>query len=281
MIVGHGAAGLGGSITGVANLGMYDMPCIAACNDAIWAGLRRLLRDAGIAGVPETLERTAAPSELWQAPNLLLAQICGYPMLALGDAVQLVATPVYDIQGCKGPLYRSLVVVADRVAANTVPELRGLRAAVNDWGSNSGMNTFRAAVAPHAGGRPFFAEVVTTGGHLLSLAALREGRADVATIDCVTYGLTARHRPDLLAGTRVIDETAATPGLPLITGSATPPQTLAALQQALRGVLGDPGLAWPRAGLGLAGFANVPREAYATIADLEHEAVALGYPTLA
>ncbi len=281
MIVGDGAAGLGSSIVGVASLGMYDMPWIAACNDAIWVGLRQRLRDAGIAGAPETLERAAAPSELWQAPHLLLAQICGYPMLALGDAVQLVATPVYDIQGCKGPFYRSLVVVADRVAANSVQELRGLRAAVNEWNSNSGMNTFRAAVAPHAGGRAFFAEVVKTGGHLLSLAALREGRADVAAIDCVTYGLTARHRPDLLAGTRVIDATAATPGLPLITGAATPPRTFAALQQALRGVLADPGLAWPRAGLGLAGFANLPREAYATIADLEHEAVALGYPTLA
>lgn len=273
-----GAATVG---LGVASLGMYDMPWVAACNDAIWAGLRRRLREADVAGVPEALERTVPPRQIWRAPNLLLAQICGYPLLALGDAVQLVATPVYDIQGCKGPFYRSLVVVADRVAADSVRELRGLRAAVNEWNSNSGMNTFRAAVAPHAGGRPFFAKVVTTGGHMLSLAALREGRADVAAIDCVTYGLTARHRPDLLAGTRVIEETAATPGLPLVTAAATPARTLAALQRALRGVLADPALAWPRAGLGLAGFANVPRDRYATIADLEREAEALGYPALA
>ena len=281
MTAGRDVAGSASAGLGVASLGMYDMPWIAACNDAIWVGLRRRLREEGIAGVPEALERSVPPHQLWRGPNLLLAQSCGYPLLALGDAVQLVATPVYDIQGCEGAFYRSLVVVADRVAADSVQELRGLRAAVNEWNSNSGMNTFRAAVAPHAGGRPFFAEVVTTGGHMLSLAALREGRADVAAIDCVTYGLTARHRPDLLAGTRVIEETASTPGLPLITGAATPARTLAALRQALRDVLADPGLAWPRAGLGLAGFANVPRDRYATIADLEHEADALGYPTLA
>ena len=265
----------------LASLGMYDMPWLAASNQAIWAWLRDRLRAAGIPDVPESLDRTMPLRDVWRSQNLLLAQTCGYPLLTLGDSVQVVATPNYDLRGCEGPLYRSLLVVAERVAAEAVGELRGLRAAVNDWDSNSGMNAFRAAVAPHAGSGVFFSEVLTTGGHMQSLAALREGRADVAAIDCVSHGLTARHRPELLRGTRVIGETAAFPGLPLITAAGTTEDTMAALRLALRALVASPDMAWHRAALGLTGFAVLPREAYATIGALEHAAAALGYPRLA
>ena len=265
----------------IASLGMYDIPWLAASNDAVWAGLRDRLRASGIADVPEALERAMPVEDTWRSPDLLLAQTCGYPLLAMGDAVQVVASPTYDLRGCEGPLYCSLLVVSERVPAEAAQELRGLRAAVNDWQSNSGMNAFRAVIAPHAGGGRFFAEVVTTGNHLLSLAALRDGRADVAAIDCVSYGLVARHRPELLRGTRVIGETPPLPGLPLITAAAMPPETVAALRRALRGLVADPNLAWHRAALGLVGFAVLPREAYAPIAAMERDAIAQGYPTLA
>lgn len=265
----------------IASLSMYDMPWLTASNNAIWAGLRDRLRASGVRGVPEALERTLPLRDIWRAPDLLLAQTCGYPLLALGDAVQLVATPTYDLRGCEGPLYRSLLVVAGRIPAEAVGELRGLRAAVNDWESNSGMNAFRAVVAPQAGAASFFAEVVTTGGHMMSLAALRDGSADVAAIDCVSYGLAARHRPELLRGTRVIGETAAIPGLPLVTAAATPPDTVVALQRALRALVADPNLAWHRAALGLTGFAVLPRKAYDVIGAMERAAVASGYSRLA
>ncbi len=270
----------------IASLGMYDMAWLAASNQAIWAWLRDRLRASGLRDVPSSLETDMPLWDIWRSPDLLLAQTCGYPLLTLGESVQVVATPTYDLRGCEGPLYRSLLVVAERVPAEAIGELRGLRAAVNDWDSNSGMNAFRAAIAPHAGAAPggngsFFSEVVTTGGHMLSLAALRDGRADVAAIDCVSHGLTARHRPELLRGTRVIGETAAIPGLPLITASGAGQGTMAALRNALRALVASPDMAWHRAALGLTGFAVLPREAYASIGAMEDAAVALGYPRLA
>ena len=280
----------------LASLGMYDMAWLTASNQAIWAWLRDRLRALGVRDAPDALETDMPLWDVWRSPDLLLAQTCGYPLLTLGDAVQVVATPTYDLRGCEGPLYRSLLVVAERVSAEAIGELRGLRAAVNDWDSNSGMNAFRAAIAPHAGGPRdgtpsdtalpasdgrFFAEIVTTGGHMMSLAALRDGVADVAAIDCVSHGLTARHRPGLLRGTRVIGETAAIPGLPLITAAGTGQDTVAALRSALRALVASSDMAWHRAALGLTGFAVVPRETYATIGAMEDAAVALGYPRLA
>ncbi len=269
----------------LASLGMYDMAWLAASNRTIWAWLRDRLRASGVREAPDTLEDHMPLWDIWRSPDLLLAQTCGYPLLTLGDAVQMVATPTYDLRGCEGPLYRSLLVVAARVSAESIGELRGLRAAVNDWDSNSGMNAFRAAIAPHAGAARadggFFAEVVTTGGHMLSLAALRDGRADVAAIDCVSYGLTARHRPELLRGTRVIGETAAIPGLPLITAAGTGKDTVLALRGALRALIASPEMAWHRATLGLTGFAVLPRATYDSIGAMEDAAVALGYPRLA
>ncbi len=264
----------------IASLGMYNMPWLTESNDAVWDWLRDRLRASGVRQVPGALETGMPLWDVWRSPDLLLAQTCGYPLLALGNSVQVVATPTYDLRGCEGPLYRSLLVVAERIPAEAIGELRGLRAAVNDWDSNSGMNAFRAVVAPHAGDGSFFAEVVTTGSHMLSLAALCEGSADVAAIDCVSYGLAARHRPELLRGTRVIGETAAIPGLPLITAAATPQDTVVALRRALRGLVANPDLAWHRAALGLTGFAMLPRDAYALVGVMEHTAGALGYSRL-
>jgi len=83
------------------------------------------------------------------------------------------------------------------------------------------MNLFRAAVAPLARARPFFASVTRTGGHLASLRALAIDRsADVAAIDCVTFAFVREHLPELANGVRVIGFTGDAPGLPFITSNA-------------------------------------------------------------
>ena len=52
---------------------------------------------------------------------------------------------------------------------------RGGVAALNAWDSNSGMNLFRAAIAPLAGGTPFFGAVVATGSHAAERRGGRRG----------------------------------------------------------------------------------------------------------
>ncbi len=95
------------------------------------------------------------------------------------------------------------------------------------------MNLLRHAVAPLADGRPFFASVVETGGHLASLEALLDDRADVAAIDCVTFAFVLDHLPQLARGVVEIGIDAESPGLPLIASKRVPPDGIEALRSAL------------------------------------------------
>ena len=262
----------------VATLGMYDFPWLREATDALWAELRERLRAAGMADVPDALDRTRSLREIWRDPALLLAQTCGYPLVTeLSGLVQVVATPIYDFPGCEGVLHRSFVVVRGDEPARSLAAMRGRRCAINGRDSNTGMNLLRVLVAPLAGGRRFFSEVIETGAHLESLRAVREGRADVAAIDCVTFGLASRHQPALLVGIRVLTETTATPGLPFVTSITTPTTDLAALRYALAGTVGGPA----GAAVGVLSIEILDVMSYASVVALEREALATEYGTLA
>lgn len=267
----------------LASLAMYcDPPPVRAATRQLWAHVRDSLRGAGLAGVPDLLDETIAHDTAWLEPNLLLAQTCGYPFASrLRRKVRLVATPWYDHAGCDGPFGGSFVVVRADEPAGSIADLRGRRAAINDRGSNSGSNLLRALVAPHAHGGRFFAEVVKTGGHLASLAAIETGIADVAAIDCVTWGNIRRHAPERLEAFRILCETAKTPGLPFITRAAASDGEVRALRTALDHALADPAMAEARHMLGLSGFSILTEADYDAVLKLERDAVASGYPTIA
>ena len=265
-----------------ASLGMYDFPWLAAACDTFWQAMVRQLTAAGLADVPERLDRSRPLGAIWRDPQLLLAQTCGYPLVTgLGRAVTVVATPCYEAFGCDGASHRSLIVVPAGSAATDLAQLRGARAAINGRDSNSGMNLLRALVAPLSDRGRFFGEVVTTGAHLASLAALREGRADVAAIDCVNHALVARDRPALLEGTRVMTVSAASPALPLITAASCPQAEVHALREALRACIADPALAAVRERLLLRDVVVLPDDAYAVVEALAATARDAGYAELA
>ena len=265
-------------MTRAASLGMYELPWLIEATDALWAELRSSLRAANVAGVPDALDRSRPLAVLWRDPALLLGQTCGYPLVTeLAGAVQIVATPVYAFRGCAGPMHRSFVLVRANDAAPSLAALRNRRCALNNRDSNTGMNLLRALVAPLTKAQPFFASVIETGSHLGSIEAVSTGRADVAAIDCVTYGLAERDRPALLRGLRVLTATAATPGLPFITSARTPPADLSALRSALGHAASGPAAA----ALGWSGIEILDDAAYGTVATLEREAATAGYPELA
>jgi ABC-type phosphate/phosphonate transport system substrate-binding protein len=217
----------------------------------------------------------------WQRPDLLLSQTCGYPLVnALHERVQLVGTPVFEVDGCESGTYRSVLVTGSHTDAVSLAQCRGLRAAFNDDDSNSGMNLFRHAVAPLAHGKPFFAGVLKTHEHLASLRALVVDRtADVAAIDCVTFAFVREHLPALAAGVRVIGVTRAAPALPFIASKTLDAHALDLLTHALHETVHrDPALA---ARLRLKGFVSLGRTDYDVIHQIEHEARDLGYPLLA
>lgn len=265
-----------------ASLPMYDLPEARAATDAWWQGLARAFRAEGVGDVPDRLTHDPTLPDHWTAPDLLFSQTCGYPLThALAGRVRLVATPRYRAHGCSGARYCSLLVVAEDSPATALDDLRGRRCAYNSADSQSGYNTLRAAVAPLARNGRFFAAALRTGGHRFSIAAVARGEADICAVDCVTHALLARHAPSALAGTRVLGETAAAPGLPYVTAGSADDDLVARLRAGLERALADSSLAAVRDDLLIAGVDVLPLAAYDAVLEMEGAAAAAGYATLA
>jgi len=273
-------------MTTLVSLPMYNFPEMRAANARFWEALRGLLLEAGLKDAPEALvfERGPVPERL--ETTLLFSQTCGYPLETVfkGQAIRLGA-PLYDMPGCDAspgwPTHRAFFLVREDSPAQSLVDLEGCVFLLNSLVSNSGMNLPRRTLAEIAGGKPFFRQVIETGGHPASLERLIRGEGDVASIDCVTYGFWRHYRPEAAAQVRILAETPVSPAIPFVTSVATPPPVVDMLRAALHTLGTEPRYAAVRAGLKIAGIADVPDAAYEGLLDYEREAAALGYPALA
>ncbi|MBX5204076.1 PhnD/SsuA/transferrin family substrate-binding protein [Rhizobium sp. NZLR1] len=267
----------------LASLAMYiSPPPVAEATTMFWSFLRNTLRDEGVEDVPEALDEQVRYDEAWRHPDLLLAQTCGYPYVKhLRGKVRLVATPIYGHPGCDGPDKCSFIIVGRDADARSLEDLRGAKAAINEPDSNSGVNLLRASVAPLSRDGRFFSSVVETGGHRNSIDAVASGIADVAAIDCVTYGNTLRFDPERLSGVRVLAETVKGPGLPFITRASATDAEVGVLCRALERAAAEPALAKARDALSLKGFEVLSDTDYQPLADLERDAHDLNYSVIA
>lgn len=266
----------------LASLAMYvSPPPVAQATRAFWSALGARIRGYGL-DAPVALDDDVRYDEAWLRPDLLFGQTCGYPYVRhLRGKVQLVATPVYGLPGCDGPLKCSFVIVNTKSPVTSVEALRGSRAAINEPGSNSGYNLLRHFIAPHAVEGHFFASVIETGGHRASIDAVASGKVDIAAIDCVTFGNTLRFDPDRVAGVRILAQTAKGPGLPFITSTSTSAKNLAILRRALEEAISDPDLAEVCDTLSLRGISLLGDADYEILAELDREAARHGYPAIA
>jgi ABC-type phosphate/phosphonate transport system substrate-binding protein len=211
-----------------------------------------------------------------------MSQTCGYPLTHwLKGRVRSIGTPVYSAPFCEGPRYRSLIVVRSDDPVSSVADLRGRRAAYNATDSQSGYNAFRHMVAPFAADARFFEQVLETGSHANALRAVRDGRADAASLDCITFALLGRADPAAVAGIRVLATTASAPGLPIVTSADTSDADIGRLRAGWKGALSDPALAGCRSALMLSGFEVLDPAVYEEIPLMEAQAKARGYPRLA
>ncbi|MBO0735791.1 MAG: PhnD/SsuA/transferrin family substrate-binding protein [Alphaproteobacteria bacterium] len=135
---------------------------------------------------------------------MLFSQTCGYPLETVfkEQAVRLGA-PVYDVPGCSGPTHRAFFVVRENSPVRSLADLRGSVFLLNSPVSNSGMNLPRRTLAEIAGGKPFFREVIETGGHPASLERLLRDEGDAASIDNVIYAFWRKYRPEAAARVRM------------------------------------------------------------------------------
>lgn len=264
-----------------ASLPMYDLPGLRDATDAWWAALRDRLRGAGFNNVPQRRTAITDRETHWTDPKLVFSQTCGFPLLyRLGHRVQLVATPVYDVEGCDGPHYSSVVLVRAIDGLRGLEDLRGLTVAFNGEDSQSGYNCLRSMVAPLARAGRFFGGAVLSGAHLNSAGAVAAGDADVCAVDCVTWQL-ARQTGIAPAGLTVLAISPQAPALPYITSAVRPPEEVQVLRDVLSEMCSAPELAGVRESLRISGVAFLDRSAYQPVSTMHDEAIRAGYPVLA
>ena len=265
-----------------ASLPMYNFPGMRGVNAAFWAALAPLLREAGVAEVPQGLsfERAPVPDDI--GAEVLFTQTCGYPLQTIYQGqYRLLARPCYDAAGCSGSTHSAFIMVPQDSPARTVENLRGKRFALNSLQSNSGMSLPRRMLAPLARGKPFFGEVITTGGHGASLKLLQAGGADCASIDCLTIAFAQDYQPEMVAGLRILAQTPPSPAIPFVTSARTDDETVEALQRCLFRLSDDPACRPALDGLRIARIEPAEESEYRAMMAYEREAAELGYPAIA
>ena len=252
----------------MSNLLAFPMYAVnRADNDVLWRAVHALLLARGVPvgdlvpGIPEENLLTH-----WQQPGLILSQTCGYPLVTQLPDVQVVGCFHYAAPGCEGSAYRSLLVVREEDKHLRVDDFRGRRVVCNAPDSQSGYNVLRKRIAPEVLDR-YFTHVSFSGSHRRSLIEIKDGRADLAAIDCVTWALLQRHEPDVVAGLAVIEQSPLTPGLPLITSGKTTPDRLQAIREALTGLVSLPEYRQVCDAVLIRGFSAATREAWSPLLD--------------
>ena len=247
----------------LASLPMYCEAELRPATERWWAGLARHLRECGVRDVPETLTWPDDYHGHWRAPGLLFSQTCGYPLVNLiGPAVKLIATPSYDAPGCEVAGYAAHVIVREGAEAQSVGDLRGCRLAVNGMTSYSGYHVWRRILAAGDDVQSFFGDIVTSGSHRASIRCVAAGEADACAVDCVTHALLSDQSADELRGTRVLASSPSAPGMPYVTGAATPVEDIERLRAGLLAAIADPSLTPARKELRLTGASVLSDEEY-------------------
>lgn len=213
-----------------ASLPMYDRPELAEAHDEFWGNINVALSERGIIS-PKNLNKHGFGLSFWKSEDLVLSQTCGMPYRKhLHQEVNLVGTPDYAVDGCPPGYYCSHFIVRKDDLRNTVLDFKDAVFAFNEMDSQSG---FAAAWNHLKKKNVWFTRTLQTGAHLSSAKAVASKKADIASIDAVTWRF-AEHYEEFASQLRVLETTSPTPGLPYITSRKNDPEILFdALQDAL------------------------------------------------
>ena len=214
----------------------------------------------------------------WNDPNLWFSQCCGYDIVrGYAGKLRPLATPHYGAPECEGADYASNIIVAEDCNASDVLEMYGSVCVVNGIESHSGSNALKSLVAPkHRSGR-FFSKVKVSGSHAASLEMIRNGEAEVASIDCVTYALLESYRPSALNGVRKLGRTYRAPAIPYVTRWLENDERIERLQTAIFDAFADVHLTATRQSLYLKNIEVLPVSEYMRIIEIEENAGKMGY----
>ena len=245
----------------IAALPMYDFPYLRADTDALWQSIRSEFQKIEFE-TARALNRDLNPPNLWAHPNLGFAQTCGLPYISgLRGTVTLIGTPDYGILPDKPGWYNSVIIARQNDKRMALAEFTGANFAYNGANSQSGLFAIMFELQASLGDERFFGSCQKSGSHALSVKAVAEGRADIAAIDAVTWRYLQQVAPETNQ-LKVLHATAASPGLPYISGK---PERRFSLVTAVEAAIKDLPDANKKA-LGLKGFWRAKPEDYGIIA---------------
>ena len=220
----------------------------------LWRHVQTELQDCPNLSAPETLPRNL--TQHWLSGDLYLSQTCGLPFrTVLKHRVTYVGTFDFGLDGAMSGEYRSVAVTR----ADETREWRHLRLAYNAADSQSGWAAAHSTLG--ARGVDRLAGYLETGSHAASARAVRNGDADLAFLDEVTWRLLMLYdgRLDHL---RIVARTPPTPGLPLISRRGIDPDPLRrALSNAIAQIPASDRIAMG----GLRGLTVIPEDCYFTL----------------
>ena len=243
----------------IANLMMYHRPQLVDAHNRYWQLIRDNLDEIGIDS-PQYLSQDAEEFYVWNHPELVLSQTCGLPYRRwLHDKVELVGTPDFGVHGCQPGYYRSALVVRSDDSREDLGQYRDSIFAYNQTFSQSGY----VAAYWHAQQHGFwFENRLHTEQHIDSAKAVADGRADIASLDAVSWRLMEQYEP-FAQNLRVLDWTEPTPGLPLIAAkNANASATFGAVMNAIQQLTDD-----DRSSLCLKGIVQIPKADYLAVQD--------------
>ena len=205
-------------------------------------------------------ESLASLSDTAKEGKLFLAQVCSLPALVYSDSFQVLASPVYCVDGCDSYLTRSVLIVRADSTIETIESLLCMRLYEGDLtiAISSRTSTSGCLLLAATFGRDFMSRAVGrikyTGSHLGSIHCVSEGRADLAAVDCVTFATIRRYFPgnfiiihsnyfycrkyvnvisDVLRAVKIIGYTVSVPSAPYVTSANAPSDIVSCLQTSL------------------------------------------------
>ncbi len=247
----------------------------------LWQALASLLRESTDLDLPSSLTWPVDHHDHWKEPELLISQTCGFPLSTeLRNKVQVLGAFAYYAHGADGIYCSSQLICRHGDVRASLADFAGSTLAFNATDSQSGYNALRALIAGSSELRPFFGASIETGSHVNSVASVISGKADMASIDCVTLALWRRDNPELAEGVRVFGQTEPYPGLPLITSLVTPPAHLQSMRAALTRLASEPRFEAVRAPLLIRGFQPLELADYAPCVEMQALAARRGLTAL-
>ena len=226
-----------------AALTMYPFDALRPAWDDLYAAVADRVGRTGNSVPSSPMRWDLDQHATWLDPAMVAGMACGWPLItALRDQVRVVGTFAYALDDDVSHLYRSRIIARADAVVRSVDGIdpSTITAALNSSDSLSGCISLLAAAG--RGRQQWPGRIEWTGAHVLSIDAVRSGRADIASIDGLTWAFLARDEPHTLDGLITIGRGPLVPCLPVIVNRKTTDHELAMWRDALVETVRDPAM---------------------------------------